>query len=93
MILPVRSNSTARENQVQNNLNAVAVTLADRLEYGFITIDELCQLKQCGRTMVYADIKAGALEIEKHGKSTRVAGPKAKAYVPGAHRRMSGKAA
>ena len=92
MIFLVRSNSTARENQVQNNLNA-AVTLADRLEYGFITIDELCQLKQCGRTMVYADIKCGALEVEKHGKSTRVAGPKAKSYVPGAHRRMSGKAA
>lgn len=70
-----------------------SVTLADRLEHGFLTIDELCALKHCGRTMVYADIKSGYLVVEKHGRSTRVAGPVAKVYVPGSHRRMTDKAA
>jgi hypothetical protein len=60
------------------------VSLADRPDYGFVTIDELCALKMCGKTQVYADIKAGALRVEKHGRSTRVRGPIAKAYIPGA---------
>lgn len=62
------------------------VTLSDRLEHGFITIDELCELKRCGRTLVYEDIKAGALVVDKHGRSTRIAGPVAKSYIPGARR-------
>lgn len=69
-----------------NEANAAGVTLADRLDHGFITIDELCALKVCGRTQIYADIKANALAVVKHGRSTRVAGPVAKAYVPGARR-------
>lgn len=76
-----------------SNVANGTVTLSDRLDHGFITIDELCELKRCGRTMVYEDIKAGALQVDKHGRSTRIAGPIAKAYVPGAHRRMNGKAA
>lgn len=71
---------------------ATNVSLADRLENGFITIDELCALKMCGRTQLYADIKAGALQVVKHGRSTRIAGPVAKAYTPGA-RHSNGKAA
>ncbi len=69
------------------------VSLADRLDYGFITIDEICGLKNCGKTQVYADIKAGALEVEKHGRSTRIRGPVAKAYIPGARRRGDSEAA
>jgi len=69
-----------------HNSSNQAITIADRLEFGYITIDELCALKKCGRTMVYADIKAGVLQVDKHGRSTRVAGPVAKAYVPGARR-------
>lgn len=65
---------------------AANITLADRLAHGFVTIDELCALKMCGRTQVYEDIKAGALQVVKHGRSTRIAGPLAKAYVPGARR-------
>ena len=65
------------------------ITLADRLDYGFLTIDELCALKLCGKTQVYADIKAGALKVEKHGRSTRVAGPNAKAYQPGQRHRAA----
>lgn len=64
--------------------NVASVTLAERLDYGYVTIKEVCALKLCGTTTVYADIKAGALKVEKHGRSTRVYGPMAKAYVPGA---------
>lgn len=69
------------------------ITLSDRLESGFVTIDELCALKLCGRTQVYADIKAGALAVVKHGRNTRVAGPVAKAYAPGCRRLARGEAA
>jgi hypothetical protein len=67
---------------------SAGVTLADRLEHGVITVEELCALKMCGKTQVYADIKAGALSVEKHGRSTRVRGQIAKAYIPG-QRRLS----
>lgn len=72
--------------------NTPSVTLADRLEHGVLTIDELCILKACGRTQVYADIKAGALPIEKYGRSTRVRGPVAKIYRPGQRRLEQGAA-
>lgn len=72
--------------------NGSSVSLADRLDFGFVTIDELCALKACGRTQVYEDIKSGALDVVKHGRSTRVRGPVAKKYVPGA-RRQKGEAA
>jgi hypothetical protein len=62
------------------------VTLADRLEHGYVTIDELRALKVCGKTQIYEDIKNGALEVEKHGRSSRIRGPVAKAYTPGQRR-------
>jgi hypothetical protein len=65
------------------------VPLAERLQHGFLTIEEVCALKACGRTQIYEDIKAGALLIEKHGRSTRIAGPIAKAYVPGQRRLLT----
>jgi hypothetical protein len=64
------------------------VTLADRLEHGYVTIEELCALKVCGKTQIYEDIKSGALEVEKHGRSSRIRGPVAKDYRPG-QRRLS----
>lgn len=74
------------------SLTSPNVTLADRLEHGFVTVEELCALKACGRTQVYEDIKAGALPVAKHGRSTRIAGPDAKAYAPGARRLEKGAA-
>jgi hypothetical protein len=73
--------------------NIPTVTLEARLEHGYVTIKELCALKLCGLTQVYADIKAGALEVEKHGRSTRVRGPIARAYTPGARHAKRGEAA
>ncbi|MCQ4188110.1 helix-turn-helix domain-containing protein [Methylocystis suflitae] len=72
--------------------NVASVTLAERLDYGYVTIKEVCALKLCGTTTVYADIKAGVLKVEKHGRSTRISGPLAKAYVPGS-RHLNGEAA
>lgn len=69
-----------------------SITLTDRLEHGFLSIDEVCALKACGRTLVYKDIRAGVLPIVKHGRSTRIAGPVAKNYNPGAYR-LTAKAA
>ncbi|OAI30521.1 hypothetical protein A1351_22785 [Methylosinus sp. R-45379] len=68
--------------------NAPAVTLETRLKYGYVTVKELCALKLCGLTTIYADIKSGALEVEKHGRSTRIRGPVAVAYTPGARHRQ-----
>ncbi len=76
----------------QERVSSPLVSFADRLEHGVITIDELCALKRCGRTQVYEDIRAGALEVEKHGRSTRIRGPVAKSYVPG-RRYANGQAA
>jgi hypothetical protein len=73
--------------------NTPSVTLTDRLELGFLTIDELAILKACGRTQIYADIKAGALPIEKHGRATRIRGPVAKSYTPGQRRLLNERAA
>jgi hypothetical protein len=72
---------------------AHGITFADRLDHGYVTIAELCALKQCGQTQVYADIKAGALKVEKHGRSNRIFGPTAKAYIPGQRRLANRQAA
>lgn len=56
-------------------------SLADQFEFGKFTIAEICELAQRSRTAIYADIAKGLLEVEKYGRSTRVAGPKAKRYL------------
>jgi hypothetical protein len=58
-------------------------SLADRFEFGKFTIPEICELAQRSRTGVYADIANGLLEVEKHGRSTRISGPNAKRYLAG----------
>lgn len=63
--------------------NGCGVTLADRIEHGVLTVQELCALKLVGHSKVYKDIADGNLPIEKHGRSTRIRGPIAQRYVPG----------
>lgn len=60
--------------------------LIDRLSFGFLSVDEVCGLKLCGRSQLYEDIKAGALPVVKHGRSTRIPGPAVRDYTPGARR-------
>ncbi|MEK4034526.1 excisionase family DNA-binding protein [Methylocystis sp. IM3] len=63
---------------------APLVTVADKIAAGgFLTIQELAALKSVGRTTIYEDIQARRLPVEKLGRSTRIAGAVAKAYVPG----------
>lgn len=62
----------------------VEISIADKLAPGgFVTIEELAPFKGTSRTMIYGDIKRGLLPVEKHGRNTRIAGPVARAYVPG----------
>jgi hypothetical protein len=56
-------------------------SLAERFEFGKFTIAEICELAQRSKASIYDDIAAGLLEVEKRGRSTRVAGPKAKRYL------------
>lgn len=56
-------------------------SLAERFEFGKFTIAEICDLARKSRTAVYEDIAAGLLAVEKHGRSTRIAGPHAKRYL------------
>lgn len=59
------------------------ITTADRFEYGEFSLKEICQLKNVCLTRVYQDIASGRLPIVKRGRSTRVLGRDARAYVPG----------
>jgi hypothetical protein len=72
--------------------SASGLSLADRLAFGVVTVPELQDLKQCGRTTIYEDIRAGVLPVIKQGRSTRISGPVARDYVPGARHRVKGAA-
>ena len=50
------------------------VSLADRMEHGVISVDELIGLALRGRTAFYEDVKNGLVEIEKHGRFTHIRG-------------------
>ncbi|PPC98686.1 MAG: hypothetical protein CTY36_10640 [Methylocystis sp.] len=76
-----------------SSYNGCGVTLADRIEHGLLTIQELCALKLVSISKVYEDIAAGNLPVEKHGRLTRVQGPIAKRYVPGQRCAAEGAAA
>jgi len=58
-------------------------TLQDRLEYGNLTIDEVCELAQRSKTAFYEDVKAGLITIRKAGRRSNIFGPDAKRYIAG----------
>ena len=59
----------------------IHIPLADRLEHGVISVDEMLGLALIGRTSFYDDVKLGLCEVEKHGRFTRIQGTKAKEYL------------
>jgi hypothetical protein len=61
--------------------NIGTVTLGDRLEYGRLSVDETCALKNCSRSQFYRDLKDGLVTIVKDGKKSSVLGPEAKRYA------------
>ncbi len=79
---------------MQAMTSKTAVVDAERFQQGhYWSLQQLANAKCCGMTTIYADIKVGALRIEKHGRYTRVEGPVAKSYIPGAHRLVKSKVA
>jgi hypothetical protein len=58
-------------------------SLEDRLRYGNLEINEICELKPCSRSRFYQDVKAGLVEINKLGRKSLVRGPVAAAYIAG----------
>lgn len=75
---------------MQAMTNETAAMDAERFQQGhYWSLQQLAVAKCCGMTTIYADIKAGALRIEKHGRYTRVAGPIAKDYIPGSRHKIS----
>jgi hypothetical protein len=62
----------------------VRLTLADRLEFGNLTINEVCALKNRSRTGFYEDVKNGLVSIEQIGdRKSIVRGPVARCYIEG----------
>jgi hypothetical protein len=62
----------------------VRLTLADRLEFGNLTVNEVCALKNRSRTGFYEDVKKGLVSIEKIGdRKSIVRGPVARCYIEG----------
>jgi hypothetical protein len=59
------------------------ITIHDRLEVGYFTIDEVCALKNRSRTGFYQDLKDGLVKIKKDGRKSKVHGPVAKRYIAG----------
>jgi hypothetical protein len=58
-----------------------AVSLADRLEHGNLTVLETRILKNRSNSGFYEDVKRGLVTIEKNGRKSIVRGPVAKAYI------------
>ena len=69
--------------QLSNEINPAGVSLADRLEHGNLTPQEVMALKPCGQTSLYRDIRDGKLKIIKFGSRTLVPGPSAARYIRG----------
>jgi hypothetical protein len=60
-----------------------ALSLADRLAFGNLTVEETRTLKNRSHSGFYEDLKEGLVAIRKIGRKTVVPGPVAKAYVEG----------
>lgn len=61
----------------------VEITLADRLTHGLVTLPEVAGLAGVSVRKINYDVAAGRLTVEKIGRSTRVRGPIARAYLNG----------
>jgi hypothetical protein len=59
------------------------ISLADRLAYGNLTVQETRRLKNRSHSGFYEDLKRGLVTIEKSGRKSIVRGPVARAYIEG----------
>jgi len=60
-----------------------ALSLADRLAFGNLTVEETRTLKNRSHSGFYEDVKEGLVAVRKIGRKTVVPGPIAKAYIAG----------
>jgi hypothetical protein len=58
-------------------------SLADRLAFGNLAVDETRHPKNRSRSGFYEDLKRGLVAIEKNGRKSLVRGPIARAYIEG----------
>jgi hypothetical protein len=59
------------------------ISLADRLTFGNLTVEETRTLKSRSHSGFYEDLKEGLVAIRKIGRKTVVPGPVARAYIEG----------
>jgi hypothetical protein len=62
---------------------ASSFSLADRLDFGNLTVREVCELKNRSKPGFYEDLKAGLVTIRKIGAKSIIPGPVARAYIEG----------
>jgi hypothetical protein len=79
----LHTNETGRKAPA-TRARRVHVTLADRLQFGNLTVNEVCALKNRSRSGFYEDVKKGLVSIEKIGdRKSIVRGPVARCYIEG----------
>jgi len=62
----------------------ISLTLEERLQFGNLTINEVCALKNRSHSGFYEDLKKGLVAIEKIGdRKSIVRGPVARRYIEG----------
>lgn len=61
----------------------LGLSLADRLAFGNLTVEETRTLKNRSHSGFYEDLKEGLVAVRKIGRKTVVPGPIAKAYIDG----------
>jgi hypothetical protein len=59
------------------------LSLADRLTFGNLTVEETRTLKNRSHSGFYEDLREGLVAVRKIGRKTVVAGPIAAAYIAG----------
>jgi hypothetical protein len=59
------------------------ISLADRLAFGNLTVEETRTLKNRSHSGFYEDLREGLVSVRKIGRKTIVPGPIAAAYISG----------
>jgi hypothetical protein len=61
----------------------LGISLADRLAFGNLTVEETRTLKNRSHSAFYLDLQQGLVAVRKIGRKTVVPGPIAAAYMAG----------
>jgi excisionase family DNA binding protein len=60
-------------------------TVADKLQFGKLSIDEASDLSGLGKTTIYEKIRSGEWPVEKHGARSLFDGPTLLRILRGTH--------